>query len=327
MSAVLADAGIKGTLAGTSLRRIFTNMVDRTKMEQFNAAITELGKGAIEVEDKFGNLKSPIEILKQIMEATKDMGSAQRISLMAQLFDVRGMQQALTLMADMEKVEDKINKIRKQRTAATDKAAEAQRSLFGAVTQVKSAFDVLMKAFGTALKASGLDVILRSIAVALNELSNEKNAALLKKIAQVFVVVASVATAVGIALTTVGGAAALVFSAFTALVPIIGMVAAHLLFIENLMSKGGGMRAFADGIAAGLQKGIKFIGKFMTQMNLFVVAIQKARTIMAALVTGPLLAMKSIGVAINGVFAVLLSAIRSISNVVKTVSSPLTSGS
>lgn len=79
-----ANLGIKGSMAGTSLRAIQTRMANESVQKEYAA----LG---IDTTDAEGNLRNVADILKEFQEKTKDMGSGERISLFQKLFGTRGM--------------------------------------------------------------------------------------------------------------------------------------------------------------------------------------------------------------------------------------------
>lgn len=79
---MLASRSLRGTKAGTSLNAAFLNLAssaDKIK-KTFN----------IDVADAWGNLRDPIEIMKELKTATQRMGNVKRTDLFRQLFNIRG---------------------------------------------------------------------------------------------------------------------------------------------------------------------------------------------------------------------------------------------
>jgi TP901 family phage tail tape measure protein len=81
MAGKLGDVGIKGSVAGTTLKALFLRL--SAEKGQAQNALEPLG---IELSDEEGNLRDVVEILKEINEVTKDMGSRERASIMKDAF-------------------------------------------------------------------------------------------------------------------------------------------------------------------------------------------------------------------------------------------------
>src|SRR5690606_33363463 len=73
MTGRLGDVGIQGQRAGTALRAIFTRLASPTG--EAARLIQDLG---IQMTDSSGNMLPMIDIIRQIEERTRNMGSAQR---------------------------------------------------------------------------------------------------------------------------------------------------------------------------------------------------------------------------------------------------------
>lgn len=87
---VLANVGVKGSMAGTSLRIAYQNLVDPGVVKQLR------GMG-IATADASGNLRPVTAIIADIGKATAKLGSAKRLAIFSQLFGARGMGAALEL--------------------------------------------------------------------------------------------------------------------------------------------------------------------------------------------------------------------------------------
>ncbi len=81
MTGLLGDAGIQGGRAGTALRATFLRLSAPTV--QASDALAGLG---VDVQGAMGNLRPMPQLLKEIAVATEDMGSAQRIETIKQIF-------------------------------------------------------------------------------------------------------------------------------------------------------------------------------------------------------------------------------------------------
>ncbi|OTQ74779.1 phage tail tape measure protein [Gilliamella sp. N-G2] len=75
LTAVMGNAGIQGSQAGTTLRQILVRLGTSN-------AVAKLG---VKVADKNGNMRDVIDIMSEIAEATKHMGNVQRASINKQI--------------------------------------------------------------------------------------------------------------------------------------------------------------------------------------------------------------------------------------------------
>lgn len=135
---LLANAGIKGSMGGTTLRRMLTALANPTKRE--NEVLKDLN---IEIENLEGNFVGLFPVLQQIQRA---MGNATKIQIskeFMQLFQQRagaGAAALFNMLKDQPKVIEEL-------MAATDQygkdqlvATERTESLEGAVTRLKNSF-------------------------------------------------------------------------------------------------------------------------------------------------------------------------------------------
>lgn len=87
---VMANNGVKGSMAGTALARIYV-MLARADSQK---VLRSMG---IQAVDAAGNLRPVAQIMSELGEATKKMGSAQRISIFNAVVDRRGSLAAMSL--------------------------------------------------------------------------------------------------------------------------------------------------------------------------------------------------------------------------------------
>ena len=102
---IMANMGIKGSLAGTALRKAFVQF-SSTKVQDI---LREVG---VEATDSSGNLRKMAEVMREIAVATQNMPTADRISFMQDVFDVRGMMSGLSLTANIEELDAFLAKLR-----------------------------------------------------------------------------------------------------------------------------------------------------------------------------------------------------------------------
>jgi TP901 family phage tail tape measure protein len=91
----MANAGIKGSLAGTALKNMYLNM--SAPVGKTRSALQKLG---IETKDSNGNLLKMADILGQVDFATRKMGTAQRGAVLDALFGKRAVAGASKLMRE-----------------------------------------------------------------------------------------------------------------------------------------------------------------------------------------------------------------------------------
>jgi TP901 family phage tail tape measure protein len=149
---VLGRVGIKGSIAGTSLRFAMTHLIPDTKKAQ--EAITGLGlhidesTGAVtEFTDTEGNLKDLASIFQILQDKTKDLSSQQKVAVVNDIFGVRAMPSVLELMnAGRAGFEDLHNEIAK--TTAADVAAKRLDNLSGSIAKLKATIKAVMTEAG-----------------------------------------------------------------------------------------------------------------------------------------------------------------------------------
>lgn len=93
MSAVMANAGIKGSLAGTVLKNTIQRLV-----APVGKAKTTLRKLNVEIKDQHGNMRDVADILKDFNDATKDMGKVQRTAAISTVFGARAVSGISTIL-------------------------------------------------------------------------------------------------------------------------------------------------------------------------------------------------------------------------------------
>ena len=211
---VMANMGVKGSLAGTALRKAYVQFAD-VKVQK---TLREVG---VEATDTNGNLRKMAEVMRDIAAATTKLPTAERIAFMKDVFDVRGMMSGMSLTANVEELDAFLAKLKdvQGQSEATAKAMDA--GIGGSFRLFQSAVEGAMNATGDALNSTIKPMVERITAV-INSFTKwiEANKGL---VASVAVTVGSIA-ALGAALLTIGtvsrvlsagvGALSGVFSAF-----------------------------------------------------------------------------------------------------------------
>jgi len=139
---VLANNGIKGSMAGTALARAYKNL----SREQMQKTLAKVNVAAV---DSSGNLRKMADILTDIGKATASMGTARRLAIFEELFG-RGQAAALKLAkaGSFENMREQLTGIDgvARRTAVT-----MDDTLGGSFRKLMSAVEGVQIAIGEAL--------------------------------------------------------------------------------------------------------------------------------------------------------------------------------
>ena len=95
MAGVLANAGIKGSMAGTTLNAV---MADLTSIS--GDAQAEMKRLGVSVFDAEGNMRSSVDIITDMERATKDMSDEQRTAFLGMIFGQRAMRGVNILLGE-----------------------------------------------------------------------------------------------------------------------------------------------------------------------------------------------------------------------------------
>lgn len=93
MAGKIANDGIKASMAGTSLRRIFLNLQAPPA-----AAAKQLKRLGIQTQDSAGNLLDVLDIFEQLENALKNLGTAQRGEVIKDIFGARAVASVNSLL-------------------------------------------------------------------------------------------------------------------------------------------------------------------------------------------------------------------------------------
>jgi TP901 family phage tail tape measure protein len=263
---ILANLGIKGSLAGTALRNSFLQFAN-PKIQQALADIN------VKTTDAEGNLRKMGDIMLDIGVAMANMPSAQRLGFAEDIFGRRGMLAGLNIGADPAKLTAFAARLRDVSKESSRTARDMESGIGGAIDILKSAFTELIIATGDASSAiikdfagalSGVFGMVSSVTNAIKGLGDSMSwlggtvailgaagiaAASLHKIitglAAAFGFLKTAATAAGASVVALTGVCALVTVALAA------MIAKALIAqeaVRKLNSEIGGMRRTYDQI-------------------------------------------------------------------------------
>ena len=238
---VMANMGIKGSLAGTALRKAFIQFAD-TKVQ---GMLREVG---VESVDASGNLRKMAAVMRDIAVATAKMPTAERLSFMKDVFDVRGMMSGISLSGNIDEMDKFLARLKDVTGRADETARAMDRGIGGSFRLFQSAVEGTMNAVGEALNDT-LQPMVGNVTAVINTFTRwvEANKGLVTSIAAT---VASV-TAFGAAIFTLGTASrvlgtgvGVVSKAVTGVTGLFGLLAKKGIVASNAFSLMA--RAFAD---------------------------------------------------------------------------------
>ena len=128
---VMANMGIKGSLAGTSLRKAYLQFAD-PKIQAF------LKDYNIKTVDASGNLRKMRDIMVDLTKVMAKMGSAERLAFAKDVFDLRGMTGGLAITADPKKVDEFMEKLSRAAGVANTTAREMKSGIGGVFARFMS---------------------------------------------------------------------------------------------------------------------------------------------------------------------------------------------
>ena len=134
---VLANMGIKGSLAGTSLRNSYSQFA-KVKVQD------KLKSIGISTVDRNGNLRAMPDIMADIARAMNKMPTAKRLTFAEEIFDLRGSLAGLQLGGNIDQLNRFIASLKNCGGAAKDTAEEMDAGIGGAFRRIMSAAEGVM---------------------------------------------------------------------------------------------------------------------------------------------------------------------------------------
>ena len=144
---ILANVGVKGSLAGTALRKSYSQFA-KTKVQDKLKAI------GIATVDASGNLRKMADIMADIGMAMSSMPSAEKISFAEEIFDIRGSLAGLSLGDNVKGLQAFIEKLQNIRGTAGNTAKEMDDGLGGSFRMLLSAVEGAMNAIVKVLEGT-----------------------------------------------------------------------------------------------------------------------------------------------------------------------------
>lgn len=154
MIGVLGNAGIQGSMAGTSIRNMADYLTQSITNPNFKGAkvLAKLGLGKQDFVDANGDLQDFAVILERIGTATQGLSTVDQNAVFKSIFGVRGMRAAVAIMRDTEGYFDLLNKIQNNSAGFAEEVVRKRMNTFaGKIDIIQSAIENLMTTFTKAL--------------------------------------------------------------------------------------------------------------------------------------------------------------------------------
>ena len=154
MIGILGNAGIQGSMAGTSIRNMADYLTQSITNPNFKGAkaLAKLGLGKQDFVDANGDLQDFAVILEKIGTATQGLSTVDQNAVFKSIFGVRGMRAAVAIMRDTEGYFDLLNLIQNNSAGfAEEVVGKRMETLAGKIDIVQSAAENLMTTFSKAL--------------------------------------------------------------------------------------------------------------------------------------------------------------------------------
>ncbi|GGJ73131.1 TP901 family phage tail tape measure protein [Anoxybacillus voinovskiensis] len=163
---IMANNGIKGETAGTTLRASLINLSDPSK--EAKKTLEELG---IQVTDSQGRMLPFGNIIGQLSEKTKNMSNAQKLAALSTIFGTEAASGMLTVIEAGPQKLDSLTKSLQNSSGASKEAAEKMKNnLKGALEELGGAIETAQISIGDALAPA-----IRVVAEAIQGLFNVFN--------------------------------------------------------------------------------------------------------------------------------------------------------
>lgn len=241
---LMANSGIKASMAGTTLRSALTNMVKPS--DQMAAKMQELG---INVTNADGSMMSLKDIMDILRDKFSGLTEAEQANAAATIFGKTAMSGMLAIInASEEDYKNLTKAIYGADGAADSMAATMMDNLNGAITLLKSALESLAIKIGTALTPviRELAEFITKIVEWLNTLSDEqiqmivKIGAVIAAIGPLLIIIGKVISAIGLivkAVSSIGTAITAIGPIFTAVIGIGSKIFAGITAIAGFISE------------------------------------------------------------------------------------------
>lgn len=155
---VLANAGIKGTMAGTDLKNIMTVLAKETEIM------------GVKTTDATGKIRPMLETMAELQQATKGMTDSERVTAFVDTFGKISAKSALNLASMAEAGIELKGSLEGASGTASEMATVMQDNVGGSIRKLQSAYEGLMITIG-----EGLSPVIRTVADMLTEMTTGTN--------------------------------------------------------------------------------------------------------------------------------------------------------
>ena len=138
---VLANMGIRGSLAGTALRKAYSQFAKAGVQNE----LKELGIATV---DANGNLRAMPDIMTDIARVMSTMPTAERLRFAESIFDLRGSLAGLQLGGNIQQLDDFIKKLQSVDGVAAKTASEMDSGIGGSFRILMSALEGVQISLG-----------------------------------------------------------------------------------------------------------------------------------------------------------------------------------
>ena len=170
---ILANMGIRGSLAGTALGKSYKRLAD-PKVIQY---LKEYG---VETLNADGSMRRMRDTLVDIAKVMKTMTNAEQITFAEEVFDARGSLGGGTLSVNTEGIDQLMEKLKNAEGAAATAAKKMDDGIGGALRNMESAAEGVSIAFGEIISISFVPLIngTSNLLLGIRELIGENTALL-----------------------------------------------------------------------------------------------------------------------------------------------------
>lgn len=139
MAGIMADNGIRGSKAGTSLRTAFTNLIKPT-----DAAADALEAMGISLKDSEGQFRPTMDVIYELQDAVKGMSDAEILDLSTTLFGKTGAAgMSFILKTTTEDLKSLTSSLENSTGTAARQAAEMRKTISGQLDQIGDSIDAI----------------------------------------------------------------------------------------------------------------------------------------------------------------------------------------
>lgn len=241
---IMANAGIKGEQAGTTLRAALLRLADPPK-----EAANKLRELGVAITDQNGNMLPFNQIVAQLSKSLQGMGTAQKVAALSTIFGTEAASGMLTVIeAGPDKLSELTKALQNSAGASQDAASKMKDNLKGAMEELSGAVETASISIGSALAPA-----VRSIADGISSLVNWFNQ--LSPQTQQFIAVGAAVTAaimlmVGAVGFLVAALGALAAAEWAVILPIAGIIAGITVAIAAIVALGVFIYSYWDQIVA-----------------------------------------------------------------------------